>query len=165
MHNTTVPRLTQINGKMPGFARASPDELVEQHQSLVIHVVRDFQRRLPPSVTFGDLVGAGNLGLVEAARRFDPTEGASFPTFARHRIRGSIVDSLRRIDPLSRRLRSFQRTAECLIELEGSADLLAWQARRRLPQSVLRWQRHLLVPEGDNYRSGRLRISGSPEDF
>jgi RNA polymerase sigma factor for flagellar operon FliA len=37
--------------------------------------------------------------------------GASFPTFARHRIRGAIVDSLRRIDPLSRRLRSFQRAA------------------------------------------------------
>jgi RNA polymerase sigma factor for flagellar operon FliA len=56
-------------------------------------------------------VSAGSLGLVEAARRFDASEGASFPTFARHRIRGAIVDSLRRIDPLSRRLRSFQRAA------------------------------------------------------
>jgi RNA polymerase sigma factor for flagellar operon FliA len=48
------------------------------------------------------LVGAGSLGLVEAAHRFDAGEGASFETFARHRIWGAIVDSLRRIDPLSR---------------------------------------------------------------
>jgi RNA polymerase sigma factor for flagellar operon FliA len=96
----------------PGLGRASLDELAEEHQSLVIHVARDFERRLPPSVTFGDLVGAGNLGLVEAARRFDPANGASFPTFARHRIRGAIADSLRRLDPVSRRLRSFQRAAQ-----------------------------------------------------
>ena len=95
---------------------ASPDDLVEQHQNLVIQVARDFERRLPPSVTFGDLVSAGSLGLVEAARRFKAGTGAAFPTFARHRIRGAIVDSLRRIDPLSRRLRSFQKTASLATE-------------------------------------------------
>jgi RNA polymerase sigma factor for flagellar operon FliA len=96
---------------MPDLGRASPDELVERHVSLVIHVARDFQQRLPRSVDPGDLVSAGNVGLVQAARRFDPGEGASFATFARHRIRGAMMDSLRRIDPISRRLRSFQRTA------------------------------------------------------
>ena len=101
----------RINGKLPDRKRASPDDLAERYRSLVIHVARDFGRRLPPSVTFGDLVGAGSLGLVEAAHRFDAGEGASFETFARHRIWGAIVDSLRRIDPLSRRLRSFQRAA------------------------------------------------------
>jgi len=102
----------RANGKMPAPVRASPDELAERHLSLVFHVARDFQRRLPPSVSFGDLVGAGNLGLVEATRRFDPAKGASFATFARHRIRGAITDSLRRLDPVSRRLRSFQKVAK-----------------------------------------------------
>jgi RNA polymerase sigma factor for flagellar operon FliA len=102
----------RIDGRVPRLARASPDELVERHLNLVIHVARDFQQRVPPSVTFGDLVGAGNLGLVEAARRFNPAKGVPFPAFARHRIRGAITDSLRRLDPLSRRLRSFQRAAQ-----------------------------------------------------
>ncbi len=104
--------VSQRKLKRPGGAvGASPDELVRSHRDLVIHVARDFERRLPPSITFGDLVGAGSLGLVEAARRFNARAGASFPTFARHRIRGAIVDSLRRIDPLSRRLRSFQKAS------------------------------------------------------
>jgi RNA polymerase sigma factor for flagellar operon FliA len=97
---------------MPDATRASPNELAERNVSLVIHVARDYGRRLPPGVNFGDLVGAGNLGLVEAARRFDPAKGASFATFARHRIRGAIIDSLRRLDPVSRRLRSFQKAAK-----------------------------------------------------
>ena len=101
----------RAKSKIPAPARASPGELAERHVSLVIHVARDFLRRLPSGVNFGDLVGAGNLGLVEAARRFDPANGASFSTFARHRIRGAITDSLRRLDPVSRRLRSFQRAA------------------------------------------------------
>ena len=105
-------RKLRANGKMPASARASPDELAERHLSLVIHLARDFQRRLPPCVNFGDLVGAGNLGLVEAACRFDPARGASFATFARHRIRGAMADSLRRLDPVSRRLRSFQKAAK-----------------------------------------------------
>ena len=45
----------RINGKLPDRKRASPDDLAERYRSLVIHVARDFGRRLPPSVTFGDL--------------------------------------------------------------------------------------------------------------
>ena len=66
-------------------------------------------------------VGAGNLGLVEASRRFNPAKGASFSTFARHRIRGAITDSLRGIDPVSRCLRSRQKAAErAIFELAAS---------------------------------------------
>ena len=104
-------KLQPVNGRMPE-ARASPDELAEQHLRLVIHIARDFRKRLPPSIDFDDLVGAGNLGLVEAARRFHPNTGASFATFARHRIRGAIADFLRKLDPVSRYLRGQQKTAE-----------------------------------------------------
>jgi len=101
----------RITGGMPA-ARASPDELAERYLSLVIPIARSFQKRLPSSVDFDDLVGAGNLGLVEAARRFNPAQGASFGAFAQHRIRGAITDSLRRLDSVSRCLRSEQKTAE-----------------------------------------------------
>src|SRR3989475_8779527 len=105
------PKRQPITGEIPA-ARASPDELAERYLSLVIPIARNFQKRLPSSVDFDDLVGAGNLGLVEAARRFDPAKGASFGAFAKHRIRGAITDSLRRLDPVSRCLRSQQETAE-----------------------------------------------------
>src|SRR5436190_23555812 len=93
-----------MSGEIPA-ARASPDELAERYLSLVIPIARSFQKRLPANVDFDDLVGAGNLGLVEAARRFNPAQGASVGAFAPHRIPGAITDSLRRIDPLSRCLR------------------------------------------------------------
>jgi RNA polymerase sigma factor for flagellar operon FliA len=106
---------------MPAAPRASPDELAERHLSLVIHIAGDFKQRLPQGVSFDDLVGAGNLGLVEAARRFNPAKGASFSTFARHRIRGAITDSLRGVDPVSRCLRSRQKAAErAVFELAAS---------------------------------------------
>jgi RNA polymerase sigma factor for flagellar operon FliA len=125
-------------------ARASPEELAERHLSLVIPIARGFQKRLPSSVDFSDLVGAGNLGLVEAARRFDSTKATSFGAFARHRIRGAIADSLRQIDPISRYLRSQQKAAE-----RATTELMAILGRcpteaeiaRRLQLSLRRWRR------------------------
>ena len=131
------------SAEIPG-ARASPDELAERYLSLVIQIARNFQKRLPSSVDFDDLVGAGNLGLVEAARRFDPAKGTSFGTFARHRIRAAIADSLRRSDPVSRCLRSQQKEAERAIrELMATLGRHPTEAEtaRRLRLSVRRWRR------------------------
>src|SRR5205814_8891589 len=105
------PKRQPSSGEIPP-AGASPDEPAERYLSLVIQIARKFQKRLPSSVDFDDLVGAGNLGLVEAARRFNPAQGASFGAFAQHRIRGAITDSLRRIYPVSRTFRSQQKAAE-----------------------------------------------------
>src|SRR5438128_298652 len=133
----------RITGGMPA-AGASPDELAERYLGLVIPIARSFQKRLPASVDFDDLVGAGNLGLVEAARRFNPAQGASFGAFARHRIRGAITDSLRRLDPVSRCLRSQQKTAErATTELMTNLGRCPTEAEtaRRLHLSLQRWRR------------------------
>jgi RNA polymerase sigma factor for flagellar operon FliA len=132
-----------MNGEMPA-ARASPDELAERYLSLVIQIARNFQKRLPSNVDFDDLVGAGNLGLVEAARRFESAKGASFSTFARHRIRGAIADSLRRSDPVSRHLRSKQKEAERAVrELMTNLGRHPTEAEtaKRLHLSLRRWRR------------------------
>jgi RNA polymerase sigma factor FliA len=132
-----------IRGGIPA-ARASPDELAERYLGLVIHIARNFQHRLPASVDFDDLVGAGNLGLVEAARRFDPARGTSFGAFAQHRIRGAITDSLRQIDPVSRCLRSRQKAAErATTELMTNLGRHPTEAEtaRRLHLSLRRWRR------------------------
>src|SRR5438445_10286420 len=133
--------------RSPGWipaARASPDELAERYLSLVIPIARSFQKRLPSSVDFDDLVGAGNLGLVEAARRFNPAQGTSFGAFAQHRIRGAITDSLRRLDPISRCLRSQQKTAErATTELTTNLGRCPTEAEtaRRLHLSLRCWRR------------------------
>jgi len=133
----------RMRGGIPA-ARASPDELAERYLSLVIPIARNFQKRLPASVNFDDLVGAGNLGLVEAARRFDPAQGASFGSFAQHRIRGAITDSLRQIDPVSRSLRSQQKTVErATTELMANLGRCPTEAEtaRRLHLSLRSWRR------------------------
>jgi len=139
----STPKRQPISGEMPA-ARASPEELAERYLSLVIQIARNFRNRLPASVGFDDLVGAGNLGLVEAARRFDPAKGTSFGAFAKHRIRGAITDSLRQIDPVSRSLRSQQKTAErATTELMTNLGRGPTEAEtaRRLHVSLRSWRR------------------------
>ncbi len=79
-------------------ALAPPAELVEQHAALVRRIALHLAARLPANVDIDDLCQAGMIGLLEAARSFDPGAGASFETFAGIRIRGSMIDELRRGD-------------------------------------------------------------------
>lgn len=66
-------------------------------------------RRLPPHIRVGDLVSAGQIGFLEARRRFDPARGKNFMVFAEYRIRGAMLDALRGLDPLSRDQRAATR--------------------------------------------------------
>ncbi|MDN4503103.1 RNA polymerase sigma factor FliA [Alteromonadaceae bacterium BrNp21-10] len=72
--------------------------LVEQHASLVKRIAHHLLARLPASVLVDDLIQAGMIGLLEAAKNFDGTKGASFETYAGIRIRGSMLDDIRKGD-------------------------------------------------------------------
>lgn len=72
--------------------------LVSQNVSLVKRIAYHLMSRLPPSVQVEDLIQAGMIGLLEAARQFDAAQGASFETYAGIRIRGAMLDELRRYD-------------------------------------------------------------------
>lgn len=61
--------------------------------------------RVPPSVSFDELVSAGTLGLIHAVDRFDPDKQTDIKTFAEYRIRGAILDELRSMDWYSRSMR------------------------------------------------------------
>lgn len=78
------------------------DKLVEDHLGYVRALARRVQRELSSALDFDELVGYGSRGLVEAARRFDPTRGVAFTTFAHYRIRGAIFDGLRQTGWLGR---------------------------------------------------------------
>lgn len=83
---------------------------VEPHLPLVAAIARAMGRRLPPTVEVDDLINDGVLGLMEALRRYDPQRRVGFATYAGHRIRGAILDGLRRRDPLPRAYRRLQKT-------------------------------------------------------
>jgi RNA polymerase sigma factor for flagellar operon FliA len=80
--------------------------ILEQYGSMVERLARRLILRTGLRSAYDDLWSAGAIGLIEAGRRFDPSRGASFATFAEHRVRGAMLDELRRLDHLPRRLRN-----------------------------------------------------------
>jgi RNA polymerase sigma factor for flagellar operon FliA len=74
------------------------DVLVEKYAPLVKRIAYHLMARLPASVVVDDLIQAGMVGLLEAAKNYNAELGASFETYAGIRIRGSMLDELRRND-------------------------------------------------------------------
>jgi RNA polymerase sigma factor for flagellar operon FliA len=105
------------------------DQLIVEYLPLVRHLVGKMTAELPPGVDIDNLESAGVLGLVEAAHRFDPERGVQFKTYAFTRIRGSILDELRRNCPLPQQmLQQMARVRQAYEELPPpvrTADLAA----------------------------------------
>ena len=80
------------------------DQLIVENLEYVRHVVGRLVGSLPLGVDVDNLLSAGTLGLVEAARSFDPARNVKFRTFAFPRIRGAIIDELRRNCPIPQRI-------------------------------------------------------------
>ena len=72
--------------------------MFEQHAGLVQRIAYHISARLPASVLVDDLIQAGLIGLMDAVSHYDPTQGAAFETYAAIRIRGAMLDELRRND-------------------------------------------------------------------
>lgn len=73
-------------------------ELIQNYIPLVKHFAKHFICRLPPQVQFDDLMQAGMIGLIEAAKNYQGGKGAQFSTYASIRIKGSILDEIRKQD-------------------------------------------------------------------
>jgi len=79
---------------------------LQKYGGLIDRLARRLVARTGLQSSYDDLWSAGALGLIEAMRRFDSSKGAAFETFAEHRVRGAMLDELRRQDHLPRRLRN-----------------------------------------------------------
>jgi RNA polymerase sigma factor for flagellar operon FliA len=96
------------------------NDLVMQELPQVYYIAARIRERLPQHVELEDLVNAGVIGLLEASRTFDVSKNAQFKTFAKFRIRGAILDSLRDADWGSRYMRRRGREiAEATAQLEA----------------------------------------------
>lgn len=105
-------------------ARSRRDELITAHLSLVRHVIGKLLAQLPPGVDVENLESAGTLGLVEAANKFDPERGIKFETYAYTRIRGAVLDELRRNCPLPQHvLERVTRVRKAYEDLQPNATI------------------------------------------
>lgn len=97
------------------------NQMVMQELDQVYYIAARVRERLPQHVAMEDLVNAGVIGLLEASHSFDKTKPAQFRTFARFRIRGAILDSLRDLDWAPRLLRRKGRQIdEVITRLEST---------------------------------------------
>ncbi len=74
------------------------ENLIEEHSGLVSRIAYHLAARLPASVVVDDLIQVGMIGLLDASQQYDPSQGAAFTTYATIRIRGAMLDELRRND-------------------------------------------------------------------
>ena len=103
-----------------GAGDISEEELVKEYLPLVRTVVGRLVISLPPHVDTEDLYSAGLVGLLSAIRQFKPGMGASFSSYARVRIRGAVLDELRRMDWVPRSVHAKARRIQgAMLELEN----------------------------------------------
>ena len=96
------------------------DDMVIEHVPLVKRIAFHLMGRLPDSVQVDDLIQAGMLGLLEAVKNYDMKQGASFETYAGIRIRGSMLDEVRRSDWTPRSVHKKARiVSEAIREVEN----------------------------------------------
>ena len=112
--------MTQAGAGYQSHTIKDRNDLVMKELSTVYYIAVRIREHLPQHVELEDLVNAGVVGLLEASRNFDSSKNAQFKTFAKFRIRGAILDSLRDLDWGSRYLRRRGREiAEATSTLQG----------------------------------------------
>ncbi|HHG73538.1 MAG TPA: FliA/WhiG family RNA polymerase sigma factor [Persephonella sp.] len=92
------------------------NEIIMEFLPKIQYIVQSIkQENLPPTVTEEDLINTGVLGLIDAINKYDPEKGVKLSTYAEIRIRGHIIDSLRKLDWVPRNIRQKARHIEAAI--------------------------------------------------
>lgn len=98
----------------------SYNQLIEDYAPLVKRIAHHLKGKLPASVQLDDLIQAGMIGLLEAAKKYEPSKGASFETYAGIRIRGAMLDEIRKGDWVPRSVhRNSRRIADAIRYVES----------------------------------------------
>ncbi len=134
-----------------------------EHLNLVRMIALHIFRTLPEHVELDDLVQAGTVGLIDAAHKFDPSKDVTFAAYAKHRVRGAILDSLRQEDPVSRDIRFKKKQIEAkTTELEQhlKREVTEWEVASALDMDL----RHLRMIQLHLRSSTRISASSSGDD-
>ncbi|OYW93133.1 MAG: RNA polymerase sigma factor FliA [Alishewanella sp. 32-51-5] len=144
-----------MNSKLAAYGGVDHmQQMVERHAPLVKRIAYHLLARLPASVQADDLIQAGMIGLIEAVKNFDGSKGASFETFAGIRIRGAMLDDIRRGDWTPRSVhRNARLIADTIAELEAALgrDVRDFEVAEKLAISLDEYH-HML----SDVSSGRI---------
>lgn len=109
------------------------EEILNKHAPLVQRIAYHLSARLPASVVVDDLIQVGMIGLLDASQNYDPSQGAQFETYATIRIRGAMLDELRRNNWAPKSVH--RRTRELM---EATAKIESRKGRDARPEEVAR---------------------------
>ncbi len=147
-------------------AQIDKTQLLEKHTVLVKRIAYHLMARLPASVLVDDLIQSGMIGLFEAANNFDNSKGASFETFAGIRIRGAMLDEIRRGDWTPRSVHKNSRLVSDTIknlEAELGRDVTDIEVAEKLDISLNEY--HHILNEVSSGKIIGLEDLGVSEDI
>ncbi len=143
----------------------SSQEIIEQHSTLVKRIAHHLLARLPNTVVLEDLIQAGMVGLLEAAKKYDASKGASFETYAGIRIRGSIIDEVRRGDWTPRSVhRNGRRVAEAVQVIEARTGRDAQDGEVAAELNITVTEYHALLKDSAESRLFSFDKLTGPQD-
>ena len=128
---------------MAKVSQSERDQRIVEHLPLVRSIAVRVYESLPVHVDVDDLVHAGILGLIDAAARYDSEKRVSFRAYAKHRVRGAILDSLRDMDWASRDLRRRHKQLDAVTqEFAAKMERLPSEAEvaEKMGMNVARWR-------------------------
>ncbi|MBS0400225.1 MAG: RNA polymerase sigma factor FliA [Proteobacteria bacterium] len=147
------------------MGRMPQHDLVVRHAELVKRIAYHLVSRMPPNVEVDDLIQAGMIGLLDAARHYSASKGANFETYAGIRIRGAMLDEVRKSDWTPRSVhRGMREMANAVRQLENERghDAKPADIAARLGQSLEEY--HKLVQDAASCRMFSFDQLGTGDD-
>lgn len=132
---------------------------------LVKRVAFQIREHLPAHVEVDDLIANGVLGLVDAVAKFDASKRVKLESYARHRVRGAILDGLRSADPASRDLRRNNRKIQKLyreLEVKLGRSVHDEEIAAALGMNLAQWHRTLNEVQSVGFDFGARTLSAGP---
>jgi RNA polymerase sigma factor for flagellar operon FliA len=132
---------------------------------LVKRMAFQIREHLPSHVEVDDLIGNGVLGLVDAVSKFDTTKRVKLESYARHRVRGGILDGLRSVDPASRDLRRKNKKIQKLyreLEVKLGRPVKDEEIAAALGMSLAQWHSALNEIQSVGFDFGARTLSAGP---
>ena len=157
--------MSAVNAYKSKGAGGNTDALVMRHAELVKRIAYHLAGRLPASVEVSDLIQAGMLGLLEAATNYTADRGASFETYAGIRIRGAMLDALRKLDWAPRSVHRKARAAAAAVrEIEAEFGREARDSEIAEKMGVSLEEYHKIAQDAASCRIASLDDSNGDDD-
>ncbi len=165
MHPAPTPPLVRPKARRKQEPIQTSESLVADMLPLVKGVALKIRKRLPAHVELDDLISDGVLGLVDALAKFNPRKRVKLESYARHRIRGSILDGLRGADPVPRDIRRKHKNLEKhfqALEAKLGRPAKDEEIAAALGMNLAQWQRELNRMQSAGIDCGARALSAAP---